>query len=818
VRDEATADELVARIAAIRPSAKTDVDRRALDLLELLVERRASEVQNQPGPHADKALAAMERAFRREWSPGEPRLMADFLAGLGHISQPALAKEQLRQLQALHRDAVAGTFDRLHIAHRYANMLHAYTGIAAATDQLRSALKEFEDANQGVLPVSANNALADLISLTESAKHYDQGERLLLDQLRHPVHTTQKYWLVQRLNQLYALALQNNGDVSLGQGATLYKALERKLFADLTATDPNHRYQLLSQLTGVYRTAHNLKLAGVADDLKEFAFKRLLPILNDETANYEQIVGAVGDTLHDVAGAASAMTFLLDRMDDEPSWLPYTNQNAWTQRSHKLAEWQHELKDLGNLEPRLLRLVLAELRRDLRAREARYRTFYDRRHNYYWAAKEAEFAKVAEEVLAERKQSSATVEYIADYLFFGLPRERRAIEILFAAHEQKILTESGRWQLADYLHRQERFAESIPLLLPLVEGNPENLAYRTKLMHAYFRTGRQADLVALLKQTDAFFHDKDRWNENVLSGLAYSCLENHLYAESAAYYEELIPLHQRTHARRGVGNGTLASYYASAARAYTGLGRTREAVDKAGGAVVSWGPDQKQRGDALEALVEVLAAAPDLPAYVAELDKEPLQSAVVRKAIGRAYVKKNEHARAIPQLQLAAELQPNDAETYQALIACYDKIGDKEGAIRQLLQAVELSRRDLKLYEQLGQRFTDLRRPAEAERAYTSTVEMLPNESESHELLAEVREKQNRWPDAIGHWERVAQIRALEPTGLLRLAKAQVHEKAWDQAAAAVRRLRSQSWPQRFGDVQQQTRELEKTLELRDKK
>ena len=61
---------------------------RALDLLELLVERRAAELQNQPGPHVQRALAAMRRAWKRDWSPGEPRLMADLLASLGTISQP----------------------------------------------------------------------------------------------------------------------------------------------------------------------------------------------------------------------------------------------------------------------------------------------------------------------------------------------------------------------------------------------------------------------------------------------------------------------------------------------------------------------------------------------------------------------------------------------------------------------------------------------------------------------------------------------------------------------------------------------------------
>ena len=163
--------------------------------------------------------------------------------------------------------------------------------------------------------------------------------------------------------------------------------------------------------------------------------------------------------------------------------------------------------------------------------------------------------------------------------------------------------------------------------------------------------------------------------------------------------------------------------------------------------------------------MQVLFDAPDLAAFVAELDKEKLQSAVVRKAIGKAYIQKGDHARAIPQLQLASELQPDDAETYEALLVCFDKVGDKEGAVGQLLRAVELSRRDIKLYDQLGKRYAALDRPVEAERAYTSVVEVVPNESEGHALLAEVREKQGRWADAVAHWQRVADIRAWSRPG-----------------------------------------------------
>src|SRR5262249_33096668 len=149
----------------------------------------------------------------------------------------ALAKEQLRQLEALHRGAAAGSFDRLYIAQRHAETLNGYLRREDAIDALQAALKEVEEANKGVLPVSANNTLGLLISLTESAGRYDRGEKVLLEQLKHPVHAGQKDWLVTRLNELYSRALEYKGEVSLGSGAVLYKALEKRLLAEIAGAD-----------------------------------------------------------------------------------------------------------------------------------------------------------------------------------------------------------------------------------------------------------------------------------------------------------------------------------------------------------------------------------------------------------------------------------------------------------------------------------------------------------------------------------------------------------------------------------------------------
>jgi Tfp pilus assembly protein PilF len=818
VRDEATADAIVEQIARVRARAKTAVDHRALDLLAAQVERRAAELKNQPGPHGAKALAALQRAFRREWSSGEQRLMADFLAGLGSIAQQPLAKEQVRQLEELHRGQAKGTFDRLHLAHRLASTLGAYSRTLEAADLLQAGLQEFQDAQDGVLPATANDALNTLITLLETARHFDRGEKVLLDQLRHPVHHQQTLWLTQRLDRLYLSALQNGGDVALGSGQTLYEAVERKLRADLATPDPNHRYNLVEILCSVYRAAHDKKLTGVLDDLQAFAFKQLPHFLREQVANYEAVVNnTLAQTVHDLRGPRDGAAFLLERIETEPEWLRFNNQDGWSRFGWTIATWRTEAKGLGELDDRLLKVVVFELRRDLETRQRRNQALYYKGNVHYWQEKEEVFAKAAEQVLAQRSQSAAAVAYIADYFYWGVGQSARAIEIMFDAYRRNILDDGQQFQLTEYLHQQNRHAEAVPLLQALVKRRTDSLSYRVSLLRAYFRTGRQADLLALLQDTDAFFHKDDRWTEGTIAGLAWSCVENHLFTQAVAYYNEVIPLHQRTQPRRGVGNGTLSSYYANLSQAYAGLNKTAEAVDAAAGAIVSWGPRQHQRTAAVATLKQVLYQAPDLDGYVAQLDKQEaasgLHSAVIRKALGLVYFEKAQYPKAIIQLQQAASVQPFDAETQQTLINCFDKQGDNEGVIRQLLQAVQTARRDLKKYQALGQRLETVGRPAEAERAFTSIMDVMPNEVESHALLAEVREQQNRWSEAMALWQRVAELRSAEPTGLLKLAAAQVHEHLWEQAAQTLRQLNGKSWPVRFGDVAVQIRVLEQQVE-----
>jgi tetratricopeptide (TPR) repeat protein len=278
------------------------------------------------------------------------------------------------------------------------------------------------------------------------------------------------------------------------------------------------------------------------------------------------------------------------------------------------------------------------------------------------------------------------------------------------------------------------------------------------------------------------------------------------------YYGELIPLRKRTARRSRGGDGTLSNYYQRLAQAHVALNQTVKAVDAASGAIVVWSGNQRNRNQAVGNLRNILKQAQDLDAYSAHLDEQAeesgLENPILRKAVGQVYMEKKQFKKAIRQLSLAVEVQPNDGETHKLLVQAYDRMDDREGALKQMLASIQLSRRDINLYRDIAQRYQKMGDAIRAERAYQSIVEMRASESESHAMLAGIRQGQNRWQDAIHHWKQVHRIRSLEPTGLMKLAEAQIHEKLWPDALRTIKLLQSKEWPSRFSNVDNQVRNL----------
>lgn len=209
-------------------------------------------------------------------------------------------------------------------------------------------------------------------------------------------------------------------------------------------------------------------------------------------------------------------------------------------------------------------------------------------------------------------------------------------------------------------------------------------------------------------------------------------------------------------------------------------------------------------------LKQVLRGAKDLDAFVVEYDRKTdssgLDSPLLRKHIGFVYAERKEYEKAIEQLRAAIALQPTDVETHQKLIETLDANGDAPAAIRQTLTLLDIDRHNLDHYRKLAERLKD--DEAMSERAVTTIVEAAASEAEHHQALAEIRQQQNRWPDAIDHWKQVAKLRRLEPTGLLKLAEAQINAKRFAPARETLGQLSRTEWPARFGDVQNQVTKL----------
>ena len=362
---------------------------------------------------------------------------------------------------------------------------------------------------------------------------------------------------------------------------------------------------------------------------------------------------------------------------------------------------------------------------------------------------------------------------------------------------------NGQQLLITALFSKKRHGEAIALLEGLVGKQPGVFWWRTQLMHAYFKTRQPQALLKLLTETHQKFIVPSPNHEGNLAEIAASTLENELYEQAAGYYEKVIKVRTDALHDRTQGDSILAGYFQQQAKAYSGLGNTALAVDKASAAIVIWPARHDQRTEAINLLYSLLNMATNLDAYVAELDKEVEKTQqdrpIVRHQIGKVYQEKfKAWDKAIKQFRLAIEGAPNDADLHERLIACLDAKGDAAGALAQSLESLELSRRNLELWSKLAERFTSLKNPVEAERAATSLVEVTPHESAGHAKLADHRQKQDRWDEAISHWQEVAKLRKLEPTGLLGLAPALLHQKRLPEFDAAMKQLENGPWPQHF--------------------
>jgi predicted Zn-dependent protease len=826
LQEEATLDRLSAALTALHGRADaTPVDRRALRLLELIVERQAADQTQGAGPHLERALTALREAWgaaeSREgaWAPGEPVLYAQLLANQG-VMPGALGTEQLRQLRALVRRKCPPD-EVLSLALPLANTLWAHGVQDEALRTLAAALALVRGKDE-LLPPRHHHALDVLASFYMSQGRYSAAEGLYERELAPPDSPARHGAAAARglrlsLFRVWNTALEADAEVRLGKRRALYEAARDALRADLAArTDESHALQLLQALCGLWSTAKR-RVGPVADDVTRFAFGELPAVLGQyQHRNSSYMVSLLVEALAEHRDAATALELLVARAEAEPRWLRLQSGHLWAQQGWRFGQLRADVgaKLPATLAQRLLDLVKRELAADLRAQRGGGQSICSHVNNgHFWREQLDAFAQVARDVLASRRDVEVTVVHVASYLHDSLGRQDEGIAVLLDADQRGVLGWSARHQLCAWLQQAGRWAESLPIAERLVTEQPASLEARCQVMRALFHTKRGDALARALTDAEAYLRETKAWGEGPAATLGALCVEVSRPLDAVRFLDEAVAHHTRSRPDRGIGGGTLSYYYQQLANAHLGLGDTDAAVDAACGAVVAWGGHEQQRAQALETLVSVLVAAKDLDAYVARVDRaaqeSKLENPTLRKALGNAYRRLGKQKQAEVQLRLSLEAQPNDVAVHRALIEVLDVLQRPAEAAEQLLALATISGHEASLYSELGQRWARLGQAELAERAWTNLVEMLPHEAESHEALAKVREDQGRLPDAIEQWRQVVRVRTDEPTGWLGLARALSRTDGGKQEAAEVaRKLLGAEWDARFGDVHAQAQQV----------
>ncbi|MEZ5989724.1 MAG: VIT domain-containing protein [Planctomycetota bacterium] len=805
VHEEATCDELRRRLDELTEAARSAQDRRALLLIRAQVEARAGLVRNQPGPHIERAVAAMKQAFELGFDDQERIRMARYLLGLGKVSDPKLDAERFAELAALEEQCATGSRAHLQVADAHAATRWLVGRRQEALDWLAAAAKEYRNRHGGWLDASDRGPLVHLVEWNESLDRFVRAEEELMHELGGASNLGERHWLDDRLWQCRLKALAGFGDTTLGRGEALYDAARAALLEGMWSFGAGYVQSRMQLFCNLHLTAHKARIRKAAKQFEEFAYGSFTTMLDRCPPNAPWLGQLIGNTVKQLSGARQGLDFLVTRIEHEPTWYPRAGLDLWGQYGWEIARWRAEAGGLGDLEPRLLRLVLAALEDDLANRSSRGSTIY-RRGRYFWSAKRDEFRRVARKVLELEAGRIDAVNRTAQYLWNDLGERDEAVAALVAADGKELLDVGGTQVLARWLMELRRYDQALTYVRRLVERAPLAWQWRVMEFAALAGMGKKDEALAHMQAAEGLYRERGAWHPQVMAAFGQACRQGGLLEQAVGYYTQAITAWE-PHKRRG-GDGTLAQWYEELAEAHAGLGHTAEAVDAVSKAILTWGSNAGRRNQAVGKMHDLLVRAKGLDdwlaSYDAEVERSGVDAPLLRKVLGKVFLERREAAKAVGQLVLARELQPGDEETCRLLVEAHDRLGQKAEAIAVLLDSLPHVADPIATCAELGRRMRDLGEADQAERALTSMVELRPAEAASHEALAKVREGEGKPAEALTQWERVVEIRTDEPDGWFGVVRTLRATGKDGEARDRLEAMLERKWDPRFPNVKQQ--------------
>ncbi len=813
IEEEASVDEAMTEISRIRADKHqyTGSDLRALDMAEAVLKMRASQVLNQSEQHVGPAASALERAMDRDFERGERSLMADWMKELRSFKGEQIENSIRSSFEKLHSGA-EDPFIRLSIAAAWSQWDIYQEKPDRGIDRLVQAIKQTKEFRKEKFTDEMTNALSVLLKCYQGIHHYSEAEDRIQSELRDSVNRSVRSKLIIKACENYNLALRNGNTTSFGEGNSQYAAVRSWMISEFqNVRIPPERNGLVDMITGYHYTASSKSIKTAGTDLRNFGEKEVGPLVELGAKQSGNMVGTIANRIEDIQGPIAGVDFLVGMLEREPRWVATASSHSiWDRCGYSTYRWREDAKNMpADLKSRLLAVLKSTLAEQLTWRGKRYLDFCKKNYSYCWDEKLGEFQLVVEAFIEENSDTTSSVIFGAEFIADHIGNYRKAAEFLSKVNREGKLEREGRVSLGKYLERSEQWAESAGVHQVLIKENQQDITSHIRLTRALFYQDKKDKAAEALKTAG-----KAANQEGDFIALARLAEEIEELDAAIPHYQTGIRKHESVRADRGIGNGTVSEYYREMAGIHSNLGQTKEAVDAASASIVSWGDNRRERTRSLKNLRSILADASDLDAFAKSIDKEGKESGlgnpVLRKAMGMVYLEAKKPKQAVEHLTLAIELQPGDAETHLKLIEALDAAGDKEAARTQLIEAIKQSPRDFKLIHDLRKRYDTAEMQIEGERAATHLVEATPNESESHHELAKVRMEQQQWNDALGHWRRVAELRKLEPTGLIGQIRTRLAAGEAQEARKLSARLSKEKWHSRFQpEIQKVQKEVE---------
>jgi Vault protein inter-alpha-trypsin domain/von Willebrand factor type A domain len=764
VHEEATLDELTARIFLGFTDAETDTDRRGLRLLLALSEGRAANVKDEPGPHGRAALDALQAAFPGSFETGERGLLATFLANLDSGGNEAVDAERLRQLRLL----LGGTSDpvaRWPIAQDLATVEWECGDQDRAIDTLTAELPAYREACGGALDLESRDAVESLVFYLGSRGRFEEAERLLADEEKRQSSPLAKAWYRTELLKLGARAFREQGSLAAGDGEELYRHARDGLDRGLTELPVSTVTALLPLRLDLAAVAKGRKIKSAAEDLVTFS-RDTAPLMAaripDTRERLEKLL-SVAQALKKTAGPVAEILFLMTRLEAEPEWYRAHSRNGWNVLAREIAGTTRKMKLPPEIDQRLLALCRRELERDLLSSRSDSRHLYGRRSRGFMKHHAEEFAALAREILAAHANDQAVVLEATKYLYRDLKLEAEATDLLSRAAARGAISMDGRETLTGWLLEAGRSEDALEQAHRLNGARPNDVSARMLMIRSLHACGKKVEADAFAEETELWFERQGLLDFHSCRKLARLLLELEYYERSASLFSRMVD-GRFGHESRGYrrDRDELARSRCGLARSLAGLGKYAEAIDEVLTAVVTRTRSKHTGEEAERTLVAILASHPDLDAwaadFAAEVAKTGLDAPVLRAALGDALLRREQYERALVQLRIARRLTPGNEATHRSILKAARKTGRAQAVTDALLGHVRAFPRKYKLYDQLALHYETIDELDLAERAWTTMIEVDPFEPMGCRELARVRERQKRGEEAGALHERASAL------------------------------------------------------------